>query len=176
VKLLKRFLVPSFVVSLYYMVRFGAKVSLRAEVELTRNIRMGKGCTVSSFTKIKASDGPLRLGLRCGFAAGCWVSTGEQGITLGDNVVCGPQVVISGNNYVFDEPGVHVEDQGTTSKGVRIGSNVWIGAHCTILDGSVLGDDVVVVANSLVNRRFPAGAVVQGNPAKVILKRTRGKG
>ena len=175
-KLLKRFLVPRFVVSLYYLIRFGAKVSPHAEVDLTRNIRMGKACTVSSFTKIKASDGPLRLGRRCGFAAGCWVSTGERGIAFGDNVICGPQVVISGNNYVFDELGVSVEDQGTTSKGVLIGNNVWIGAHCTILDGTELGDDVVVVAHSLVNRRFPAGAVVQGNPAKIILKRTREQG
>jgi acetyltransferase-like isoleucine patch superfamily enzyme len=173
VKFLKRFLTPRFVVSLYYLIRFGAAVSPRAEVDLTRNIRMGKGCRVSSFAKIKASDGPLRLGRRCEFGTGSWVSTGAQGITLGDNVVCGPLVVISGNNYVFDTLGVHVGDQGVTSKGVRIGNNVWIGAHCTILDGSVLGDDVVVAAHSLVNRSIPAGAMVQGNPAEVFRMRTR---
>jgi acetyltransferase-like isoleucine patch superfamily enzyme len=173
VKLLKLFLIPRFLVSLYYLIRFGAAVSPRAEVDLTRNIHMGKGCRVSSFAKIKASDGPLRLGRRCEFGAGSWVSTGAQGITLGDNVVCGPLVVISGNNYVFDTLGAHVSDQGATSKGVRIGNNVWIGAHCTILDGSVLGDDVVVAAHSLVNRTFPAGAVVRGNPAEVFRMRTR---
>lgn len=171
--LLKRFLVPRFAVSFYYLIRFGAAVSPRAEVELTRNIRMGRGCTVSSFTKFKASDGLLKLGRRCEFGTGCWVSAGEQGITLGDNVVCGPQVVISGNNYLLDKLGVHVSDQGATSKGVRIGSNVWIGAQCTILDGSVLGDDVVVAAHSLVNRSFPAGAMVRGNPAEVFHMRTR---
>ncbi len=81
--------------------------------------------------------------------------------------------MFSGNGYAFDTLGVHVSDQGATSKGVRIGDNVWIGAHCTNLDGSVLGDDVVVAAHSLVDRTFPAGAVVRGNPAEVFRMRTR---
>jgi acetyltransferase-like isoleucine patch superfamily enzyme len=58
-----------------------------------------------------------------------------------------------------------------TSLGVRIGSNVWIGANSTILDGAEIGDNSIVVANSLVNRRFPANVIIQGNPAKVVLQR-----
>lgn len=67
--------------------------------------------------------------------------------------------------------GIPLADQGHFSKGVKIGDNVWIGANSTVLDGTEIGDDCIVVANSLVNRRFPAGSVIQGNPAKVIFKR-----
>jgi acetyltransferase-like isoleucine patch superfamily enzyme len=59
-----------------------------------------------------------------------------------------------------------LHDQEITSKGTRIGNNVWIGAGAVILDGADIGDDCVVGANSLVSRRFPAGSILQGNPAK----------
>jgi acetyltransferase-like isoleucine patch superfamily enzyme len=172
-QLLTRFLIPRVGISLYYFLRFRARVSPRAEVELTPNIRFGPGCIVSSFSKIKTPAGRIVVGERSGFAAGCFLSTGEGGIHLGKNVICGPHVTIVANNYVFDDLEVPLEDQGATSRGIRIGNNVWIGAGTTILDGSTIGDNTIVVANSLVNRRYPPNCIVQGNPAKVILKRAR---
>ena len=170
--LLKRFLVPRFVVSLYYYLKFRAKISPRAEVELSSNLRFGPDCTVSSFTKIKATHGPLVMGSRCGLGTGCFLSAGEKGTIIGDNLVCGPNTVITSSNYIYDDLGAHLEDQGHTSRGIRIGDNVWIGSGSVILDGSAIGDNTIVVANSLVNRRFPPNSILQGNPAKVIMKRT----
>jgi acetyltransferase-like isoleucine patch superfamily enzyme len=164
-------LTPGWVVSLVYLRRFGAKISPRAEVDLSDNIKMGKGCVVGSFTKVKASDGPVTMGDRCGIATNCFIAGGPKGIEIGDNFVCGPNVVMTASNYVYAEVGVHLEDQGISSKGVRIGNNVWIGAGCVILDGSVLGDNCIVVAGSLVNRRYPANSIIQGNPAKILTRR-----
>lgn len=164
--MLRRFLVPRPLVSLYYYLKYGAKISPRAEVELSANLKFGRGCRVSSFTKIKAADGPLTIGDRCGFGTGCFITSGEQGLSIGDNLVCGPNVVIMASSYRYDMLGVHLHDQGVTSKGTRIGNNVWIGANAVILDGSDIGDNSIVVANSLVSRRHPAGSVLQGNPAK----------
>ncbi|MFQ5467051.1 MAG: acyltransferase, partial [Kiloniellaceae bacterium] len=170
-KALRRFLVPRPLICLYYFLTQRTKISPRAEVELSPDLSFGPNCTVSSFTKIKASDGPLTIGARCGFATGCFVSPGAKGITIGDNLICGPNTVITSSNYVYEKLNVHPEDQGHTSKGVRIGSNVWLGAGTIVLDGSVLGDNTVVVANSLINRRYPPNVILQGNPAKVIMKR-----
>jgi acetyltransferase-like isoleucine patch superfamily enzyme len=170
--LLKRFLVPRFVVSLYYYLKFRAKISPRAEVELSSNLRFGPDCTVSSFTKIKATHGPLVMGARCGLGTGCFLSAGEEGTIIGDNFVCGPNTVITSSNYIYDDLSAHLEDQGHTSRGIRIGDNVWIGSSSVILDGSELGDNTIVVANSLVNRRYPPNSILQGNPAKLIMKRT----
>ena len=97
-KIVRRFLVPKPLVSLYYYWKFGAKVSPSAEVELTSNIRFGKGCNVSSFTKIKASDGILEVGDRSGFATGCFVSAQSGGIRIGNNFMCGPNVCITSSN------------------------------------------------------------------------------
>jgi len=168
---IKRILTPGFVVTLYYFYKYGAKISPKSEVEISDHLTMGRGCLVGSFTKIKPSDGPLRLGNRCGIATNCFVASGERGIEIGDNFVCGPNVVISASNYSYGQVGVDIRTLGTTSKGVRIGDNVWIGAGSIILDGTTLGDNCIVVAGSLVNRRFPDNVIIQGNPAKIIMKR-----
>lgn len=175
-RLVRRFLLPAPLVSLIGFLRFRARVSWRAEVELTPNLQLGRGTTISSFTKIKTADGVVRTGSECGFATGCFVAPGSAGIELGDHVVCGPNVAIIGCNYRYAALEVPFDQQGTSSVGVRIGRNVWIGANSTILDGSVLGENTVVVANSLVNRRFPPNVIVQGNPAKVVLRRGPGAG
>jgi acetyltransferase-like isoleucine patch superfamily enzyme len=172
-QLAQRFLVPAWLVSLVCLVRFRARVSTRAEVELSPHVSFGRGTTISSFTKIKATEGPLTTGIRCGFATGCFVSAGRVGVRLGDHVICGPNVVILGMNYRYDQMDVSFEDQGHTSKGVTIGNNVWIGAGAVIADGSEIGDNTIVVANSLVNRRYPPNVIIQGAPAKILMRRGR---
>ena len=167
----RRFLVPKYIVTAYYLLKYRAKVSLSAEVELTPNIILGRGTTIGSFTKVKASDGKLVIGERSGIATGCFITAGESGLTIGKNFICGPNVSIISTNYITDQKDVHFEDQGYTSRGIRIGDNVWIGAGCVILDGTVIGDNTIIVSNSLVNRRYKSDVVIQGNPAKVILNR-----
>ena len=167
----QRFLCPAFLVTLYYLVKYRAMVSTKAEVELSPHIRLGRKTTIASFTKIKATDGPLTIGDRSGIANGCFITASAGGLHIGENFICGPNVVIVSSNYITERKGVHLADQGRFSKGVKIGNNVWVGANSTILDGAEIGDDCIIVANSLVNRRFPAGSVIQGNPAKVIFKR-----
>lgn len=169
--MISRFLIPKFIVTIYYFLKFRAKVSTSAEVECTKNITLGRETTISSFTKVKASIGKLSIGARGGIATGCFISTGEAGIEIGKNFVCGPNVIITSSNYITDKKDIHYEDQGHTSKGVKIGNNVWIGGGSVILDGTVIGDNTIVVANSLVNRRFKSDVVIQGNPAKVLITR-----
>jgi len=168
---LLRLLMPSVVITIAYLIKFRAKVSPKAEVDFSPKLKLGKGCVIGSFTKVKAYDGPFIMGERGGIATNCFVAAGEGGIEIGDNFICGPNVSIVANNYVHAEMDVHLEDQGSTSKGIKIGNNVWIGAGCVILDGAQIGDNSIVVANSTVNRRYRAGVIIQGSPAKVILKR-----
>ncbi len=171
IKLLKRFLLPQIVISIYYLLKFGAKISTKAEVDLSSKLILGKGCVISSFTKVKASDGVFKMGDRGGLATNCFVATGEGGIEIGDNFICGPNVSIVGINYIHDQKDVHLEDQGSSSKGIKIGNNVWLGAGCVILDGAQISDNSIVVANSTVSRRYKPDVIIQGSPAKVILKR-----
>lgn len=170
-KFTTRFLIPKFAITLFYFIKHGAQVSLSSEVELTHKIFLGKGTSISSFTKIKTPLGKLTIGDRGRIGTSCFISAGKAGTQIGKNFICGPNVCITSSNYITDLKDVHFEDQGTTSRGIKIGDNVWIGAGCVILDGSIIGDNSVVVANSLVNRRFKSNVIIQGNPAKIILTR-----
>lgn len=49
-----------------------------------------------------------------------------------------------------------------------IGNNVWIGPGATLTGGIVIGDGVTIAAGSVVNRDVPSGALVAGNPARVV--------
>lgn len=52
---------------------------------------------------------------------------------------------------------------------MKIGNNVFIGMKSTILKGVHIGSNVVIGANSLVNKDIPDNCVAAGNPAKVIM-------
>ena len=51
---------------------------------------------------------------------------------------------------------------------MSIGRNVWVGGKATVLKGVTIGDDSVVGYGAIVVADVPAGAVVAGNPAKVV--------
>lgn len=170
-KIFQRFLVPPFAVSLYYLLKYRAKVSPRAEVELTSNLQLAEGVVIGSFCKFKATNSPIRVGKGTGFAVSCFVATGEQGISIGDYGIIGCNVCIVSSSYSFELCDVPYKKQPLTSKGVTIGNNVWIGSNVTIVDGARIGDNCIVGANSLINRKFPPNCIIQGNPAKIIMKR-----
>jgi acetyltransferase-like isoleucine patch superfamily enzyme len=167
----RRFLVPRWGVSLYYFLKYRCRVSTRAEVELSPLLRIGLRTEISSFTKIKASYGPLHIGRNCFIGAGCFISSHQGGVVIGDDCLISPNVTIISNNYVYQRLNVPIWQQGSTSKGVRIGDNVWIGSGACILDGSFIGSGAIISANSVVCGSIPENAIVQGNPAKLIFLR-----
>lgn len=54
---------------------------------------------------------------------------------------------------------------------VNIGNDVWIGAHCLILDGATIGDGAIIGAGAVVVGDIPAYTLAGGVPAKVIRQR-----
>jgi len=79
-----------------------------------------------------------------------------------DEAWIGPNVVLTNAKYPLS-PGVKDQLAGPV---VRKGAK--IGANATLLPGVVIGENALVGAGSVVVHDVPAGAVVAGNPAKVI--------
>jgi acetyltransferase-like isoleucine patch superfamily enzyme len=170
--LLRRFLVPGFVVSIHAWLKFRCRVSPRAEVEITPHLRIGPGSAIGSFTKIKATDGPLTIGAHVEIATGCFITSHARGVEIGDDCLIGPNVSIVGNNYRYDRLDVPMRLQEKVSaKGIRVGRDVWIGAGCVLLDGSDIGEGSILAANSVVSGPIPERSIVQGNPGKVVFRR-----
>lgn len=88
----------------------------------------------------------------------------QGGITLGDGCLIGHQVVIATLNHDLDP----ARRGGMYPAPVRLGKNVWVGAHATILPGVTVGDGAVIAAGAVVTKDVPAGVVAGGVPARVL--------
>lgn len=88
----------------------------------------------------------------------------QGGITIGDGVLIGHNVVLATLNHDFAPE----KRSSLHPAPVLIGKNVWIGSNSTILPGVTIGDGAVVAAGAVVTKDVAAGAVVGGVPARVI--------
>ena len=169
-EIIRRFMIPSFVVTLVYLFKFHCKVSPRAEVDLNSLMKIGRGTRISSFVKIKA-NGPLHIGSEVSIGTNCFISADSGELSIGDYCMIGSNSSIIGNNYHYDSLEIPICQQEKTSKGITIGNNVWLGSGCVVLDGTHIGNGVIITPNSVVTTNIPENAIAQGNPAKVIFTR-----
>ncbi len=88
-------------------------------------------------------------------------------IYVGDYVMFGPHVTVATAGHPI-APELRADKVGQFNIPVRIGNNVWIGAHAVILPGVTIGDNSVIGAGSVVTKDIPANVVAVGNPCKVL--------
>ena len=105
----------------------------------------------------------IKLGKGVFINEGCCFQD-QGGIEIGDNALIGQQVVIATLNHDLAPD----KRANMIPAPVKIGKNVWIGAHATILAGVTIGDNAVVAAGAVVTKDVPANSVVGGVPAKII--------
>ena len=104
--------------------------------------------------------------MRSGYInSNCKIFCREE-ITIGENVVIAPEVIIrdSDQHIVIDENGM--EKPKTSS--IHIGNHVWIGTRAMILKGVHIGDNAIIAAGAVVTRDVPNNCLVAGVPAKII--------
>jgi acetyltransferase-like isoleucine patch superfamily enzyme len=101
-----------------------------------------------------------------------YLMAGEKSIiTIGSNTSIGPFVFITSSNHGFKKGQLH-RIQPAVEESVKIGSDVYIGAHSIVLPGVKIGDGAVVGAGSVVTKDIPENAIAVGIPAKIISQRT----
>lgn len=93
---------------------------------------------------------------------------GQGGITIGNDVIFGPNVQVFSENHNFTDLNIPIKDQGVGRQAVNIGNNCWIGASAIILAGVNIGNGCVVAAGSVVTKSIPDNSIVAGVPAKTI--------
>lgn len=87
-----------------------------------------------------------------------------DGLRIEDNVFIGPNVTFTNDLH----PRSKIYPEKFLQTVVKAGAS--IGANATILPGVTIGDHAMVGAGSVVTKDVPAGAVVVGNPARVVRK------
>lgn len=89
-----------------------------------------------------------------------------------------PGVVLSDRGYIilgarFVGSGTVIDERTTIGMNVRpelkpwIGRDVWIGSHCIVYGDIRIGDGATILPHTVLTRNVPAGAIVEGNPARL---------
>lgn len=86
-------------------------------------------------------------------------------IAIGSHTMVGMQAMLHTSTHDYNK---HPMWKVRIDRPISIGKHVWLGARCIILPGVKVGDFSVVGAGSVVTSHVPNGAVVAGNPAKIL--------
>ncbi len=128
-------------------------------------LKVGKNINVEYNARFR-SGGLIEIGDNSGIGVNCRV---PSNISIGKDVMMGPDVVILTRNHRFDDLSTPMIQQGSSEmKKVIIEDNVWIGTRTIILPGITIGKGSIVGAGSIVTKDVPQNAIVGGNPAKII--------
>ena len=135
-----------------YGCEIGDDVKIGTFVEIQKGVRVGNRCKVSSHTFI------------------C------EGVTLEDEVFVGHSVTFINDRFprATSANGELQTEADWTCVPTQVKRGASIGSGATILCGVTIGERAVVGAGSVVSKDVPAGAVVAGNPARV-LRRAAGQ-
>lgn len=87
-----------------------------------------------------------------------------QGLVINHETIIGENCVLRNSTTIGNKK---LAD-GSYSAAPKIGNNVDIGANVVIIGAITIGDNAVIGAGSVVVKDVPEGAVVVGNPARVI--------
>jgi len=108
----------------------------------------------------------VRIGSRCHI----WAGPGTGRIIIGDDVLFGPEVMLTAATYRHDL-GHPVTDQPMAEADIVIGNDVWLATRAVVLPGTRLGDGCVVAAGAVVRGDFPPMSIIAGSPARIVSER-----
>ncbi len=136
-------------------------------------IRIGDGCAFNSSHRSNligiyspcmfstlVRGAKIDIDDNCGFSGtviGC-----AKSITLGKNVRCGANTLITDTDWHHGDP------RTGEDKPIVIEDNVWLGYGVKVLKGVTIGENSLIGAGSIVTKSIPANCIAVGNPCKVI--------
>lgn len=144
-------------------VKLGAGVRLAKFINLY-GCEIGEGSKIGAFVEVQKN---ARIGRNCKISSHTFVC---EGVTIEDNVFVGHGVVFINDTYPrATTPGGELQteaDWKVETTIVKKGAS--IGSGSTILSQLVIGENALIGAGSVVTKDVPPGAIVAGNPARVM--------
>lgn len=89
-------------------------------------------------------------------------------IEIGNDVIMGAYTYITDSNHGYKNKDLLIRKQEMEIGSVKIGNNIWLGRGVMILKDSIVGDNSIVAAGSVVTKKFEDNKILGGIPAKVV--------
>lgn len=126
--------------------------------------KIGDGTRIGPFVEIQKN---AVVGARCKISSHSFVC---EGVTIEDEVMIAHGVVFTNGLLprATNEDGSLQRDGDWECTPTLVRRGASIGSNATIICGVTIGEWGVVGAGAVVTRDVPAGAIVAGNPARVI--------
>lgn len=154
-----------------------SRISKLADIEDSiRGSRLviGEQSSIDSFVKFKPAGGigDIIIGARSVINSGCVFYSGN-GISIGNDVAIAANCTFAPVNHAYDRKDILIRDQSFKpgKGGIIIEDDVWIGAGCVFLDGTILRKGCVIGAMSLVRGEVESYGIYAGNPLQKIGER-----
>jgi acetyltransferase-like isoleucine patch superfamily enzyme len=145
------------------------------DVKLGHNVKLSKfinlyGCEIGDNTKIGAFveiQKGAKIGKNCKISSHTFIC---EGVTIEDGVFIGHGVTFINDTYprATTADGALQTEADWKVERTRIKRGASIGSGTTILSKVTIREHAIVGAGSVVTKDVPAGAIVAGNPAKVL--------
>ena len=121
-------------------------------------LSVGKLLKIRSGGKLRVrKNAVVKIGDKFSMSNNCMLVSRES-ITVGDNVILGPNVLIYDHDHDYRSGSVDGEAYKTSP--VKIGNNVWIGANVMILRGTEIGDNCVVAAGTVLKGKYGSDLLI----------------
>jgi Acetyltransferase (isoleucine patch superfamily) len=138
---------------------------------LSQRLHLGRGCALDVGVIVWIEDAcaiPARIELGEGVYVGPYTFLGScHRLRIGaGSLIGGYSYLITANHRRPTGAAASLADSGYEGGDITIGSNVWVGAHVTILPGVSIGNAAVIGAGAVVTRSVPAGETWGGVPAR----------
>jgi len=144
-------------------VRLGRDVRIHGFVNLY-GCEIGDETTIGPFVEIQRS---AVIGARCKISSHAFICSG---VRIEDEVFVGHHACFTNDRFprATREGGTLQREGDWTVEPTRVGARASIGSGAVVLPGIEIGEGALVGAGAVVTRDVPAGAVVAGNPARVL--------
>ena len=155
--------IPVFTRSFLGKIIIGDNCAFRSD-KTSNLIGLNRKCIIATF----GNESLIEIGNSSRFSG--TVIGAKEKIIIGNNVLCGANVLITDFDWHPIDPNYRHTSFGVKSAPVIIEDNVWLGINSVILKGVKIGENSVIGANSLVVKDIPSNVIAGGNPCKIIKK------
>lgn len=124
---------------------------------------------IGVFSRIQQPQS-VSVGNHVRFNDNAWIAANDNGgeISIGNNTIIGPRVILHTGNHLYKDRNVPVWKQGYRFKPIIIKEDVWLGSNVTVLQGVSIEKGSIIAAGSVVTKDVEEYTIVGGVPAKKI--------